>query len=94
MEKRARGEIRVRERVNGLLTYTIRFRVDGKRHSLSLGTDLDGWTHRKAERKLEDVLEQVRAGVWKPEAEERLEKVSDLTFHSSRRDGGWRGRAS
>jgi len=81
MEKRARGEIRVRERVDGRLTYTIRFRVDGKRHSYSLGTDLDGWTYRKAERKLEDVLAQVRAGVWKPEAEERREKVGDLTFH-------------
>jgi Phage integrase, N-terminal SAM-like domain len=81
MEKRARGEIRVRERVDGQLTYTIRFRADGKRHSFSLGTDRDGWTHRKAERKLEDVLAQVRAGVWKPEAPVRREAVGDQTFH-------------
>ena len=81
MEKRARGEIRVRERRDGRLTYTIRFRVDGKRHSFTLGTDRDGWTYRKAERKLEDVLAQVRAGVWKPEAPVRREPVGDQTFH-------------
>lgn len=81
MEKRARGEIRVRERVNGRLTYTIRFRANGKRHSFSLGTDRDGWTYRKAERKLEDVLAQVRAGVWQPEAAARHDAVGDLTFH-------------
>ena len=33
MEKRARGEIRVHERVDGRRTYSLRFRVDGKRHS-------------------------------------------------------------
>ncbi len=81
MEKRARGEIRVRERNDGRLTYTIRFRVNGRRHSFSLGTDRDGWTHRKAERKLEDVLAQVRAGVWKLETPARREAVGDLTFH-------------
>src|SRR2546427_10117880 len=69
MEKRARGEIRVHERVrDGNLTYSIRFRVNGKRHSMTLGTDAEGWTDRKAERKLEDVLAQVRAGVWEPES--------------------------
>jgi hypothetical protein len=81
MEKRARGEIRVRERRDGRLTYTIRFRADGKRHSFSLGTDRDGWTYRKAERKLEDVLAQVRAGVWKPESAVRRAAVGDQTFH-------------
>ena len=81
MEKRARGEIRVRERVDGRLTYTLRFRAHGKRHSFSLGTDRDGWNYRKAERKLEDVLAQVRAGVWKPEAPVRRETVGDQTFH-------------
>jgi integrase len=81
MEKRARGEIRVRERTDGELNYTIRFRANGKRHSCSLGTDREGWTHRKAERKLEDVLAQVRAGVWKPEEPERPDPAGDQTFH-------------
>ncbi|MGZ4239887.1 MAG: hypothetical protein ACXVWT_28065 [Solirubrobacteraceae bacterium] len=48
MEKRARGEIRVHERKDGQTTYSLRFRVNGKREILTLGTDTDGWTFRKA----------------------------------------------
>jgi integrase len=81
MEKRARGEIRVHERNDGRLTFSIRFRVNGKRHSMTLGTNRDGWTWRKAERKLDDVLAHVRAGVWQPEPTARAEKIGELTFH-------------
>jgi integrase len=81
MQKRARGEIRVHERVNGRRTLSIRFRVNGKRQSVTLGTDADGWTHRKAERRLEDVLAQVRAGVWEPEPPAETVNVGDMTFH-------------
>ena len=81
MEKRARGEIRVHERNDGTLTFSIRFRVNGKREIITLGTNKDGWTWRKAERKLDDALAQVRAGVWQPEEPTRREKVGDLTFH-------------
>ncbi len=42
MEKRARGEIRVHERKDGQVTYSLRFRVNGKREILTLGTDTDG----------------------------------------------------
>jgi len=78
MEKRARGEIRVHERNDGTLTFSLRFRVNGKRQILTLGTNKDGWTWRKAERKLDDALAQVRAGVWQPEEATRREKVGDL----------------
>ena len=81
MEKRARGEIRVHERNDGTLTFSIRFRVNGRRNSMTLGTNKDGWTWRKAERKLEDVLAQVRAGVWQPAPTAHREVVGDLTFH-------------
>ncbi|MFL5864892.1 MAG: hypothetical protein ACJ780_29715 [Solirubrobacteraceae bacterium] len=81
MEKRARGEIRVHERNDGTLTFSIRFRANGKRHSMTLGTNKDGWTWRKAERKLDDALAQVRAGVWQPEDPNPRERVCDLTFH-------------
>jgi len=53
MEKRASGEIRVHERKDGQVTYSLRFRVNGRREVLTLGTDTDAWTHRKAERKLD-----------------------------------------
>jgi hypothetical protein len=67
MEKPARGEIRVQERDDGTLTFSIRFRVNGKRQIMTLGTNKDGWTWRKAERKLDHALAQVRADVWQPE---------------------------
>ncbi len=82
MEKRARGEIRVHERVrDGDLTFSLRFRVDGKRKIITLGRSSEGWTWQKAERRLDDVLARVRAGVWEPEPPPNREQVGDLTFH-------------
>ena len=81
MDKRARGEIRVHERLDGQLTYSLRFRVDGKRQVLTLGKDTDGWTYGKAERKLDDVLAQVRAGVWQPPAPVGSASDQSQTFH-------------
>jgi integrase len=81
MEKRARGEIRVHERVDGRRTYSLRFRVNGRRHSLTLGTNADGWNELRAERKLEDVLAEVRAGVWRPPAPPDAGDSRDITFH-------------
>jgi integrase len=80
MEKRARGEIRVHERRDGTLTFSIRFRVNGRRTIVTLGTNKDGWTWRKAERKLEQVLSEVQAGVWRPAPAARRETVAELTF--------------
>ena len=69
------------ERVDGRRTYSLRFRVDGKRHSLTLGTDADGWNERRAERKLEDVLAEVRAGVWQPPVPVDGDDGREITFH-------------
>ncbi len=79
MDKRTRGEIRVHERVDGLRTYSLRFRVDGKRRSITLGTDAEGWNDQRAERKLADVLAAVRAGVWQPR--EAAKSRTPVTFH-------------
>jgi integrase len=81
MEKRASGEVRVHERRDGQLTYSLRFRVDGKRRVLTLGKDSDGWTYPKAERKLGDVLAQVRAGVWQPPLPVGAAGDDGQTFH-------------
>ena len=93
MEKRGRGEIRVHERKDGQVTYSLRFRVNGKREILTLGTDTDGWTFRKAERKLEDVLVRVRAGVWEPPAPPDRDADRAQTFHvfASRWWAAWKG---
>ena len=84
MEKRARGEIRVHERGNGRLTFSIRFRVNGKRVSLTLGTNEDGWTYRKAERKLDDVLAQIRARPTRRVLEP--DELTELLAHAGRMD--------
>lgn len=81
MNKRARGEIRVHERVDGRCTYSLRFRVNGRRQSLTLGTDVDGWNERRVERKLEDILAAVRAGVWQPPAPPEHDDEQDISFH-------------
>src|SRR6201986_2580724 len=81
MEKRARGAIRVHERKDGKVTYSLRFRVNRKREILTLGTDTDGWTFRKAERKLEDVLARIRAGVWVPPTPPDRDADRTQTFH-------------
>ncbi len=81
MEKRARGEIRVHERKDGQVTYSLRFRVNGKREIVTLGTDTDGWTFRKAEHKLEDVLARIRAGVWEPPTPPDRDADRTQTFH-------------
>ncbi len=79
MDKRVRGEIRVHQRADGLRTYSLRFRVNGKRRSMTLGTDAQGWNNQRAERKLEDVLAAVRAGVWQPLAPSQAAKA--VGFH-------------
>jgi len=81
MERGARGEVRVHERVDGRRTYSLRFRINGKRQCLTLGTDADGWNQRWAERKLEDVLAAVRAGVWEPPAPAGADDEREITFH-------------
>ncbi len=81
MEKRALGEIRVHQRQDGLRTYSLRFRVNGKRRSITLGTDAEGWSDRRAERKLEDVLAEIRVGMWRPPAPPEASDEREMTFH-------------
>ena len=47
-------------------TYALRFRAYGKRHYVTLGTSADGWTRRRADDELANVLADVRRGIWKP----------------------------
>jgi hypothetical protein len=81
VEKRALGEIRVHQRQDGLHTYSLRFRVNGKRRSMTLSTDADGWNDRRAERKLEDVLAEIRVGMWRPPAPPEADDEREMTFH-------------
>lgn len=54
------------ERKDGLTSYSLRVRAYGKREMVTLATDADGLTMRKAERFLEQVLAEIQVGVWRP----------------------------
>lgn len=47
-------------------SWTIRFRAYGKRYTLAVGRPEDGWNRQKAEEELENVLADVRRGIWRP----------------------------
>ena len=79
MEKRSHGQIRTHDRKDGLTTYSLRVRAYGRREVVTLGTDADGWTMHKAERKLEQVLAEIQVGVWRPPS--MSAGGEDPTFH-------------
>ena len=86
MQKRSHGQIRTHDRKDGLTTYSLRVRAYGRREVVTLGTDADGWTMRKAERALEQILAEIQVGVWRPPS--MSAGGEDPRFTSSPRDGG------
>lgn len=46
--------------------YALRFRAYGERRYLSLGFERDGWDRRRAEEELQNILADVRRGLWVP----------------------------
>ena len=63
-------------------TFALRFQTYGKRRYLSLGTAEQGWTRRKVEDELANVLADVRRGIWKPaRSTEGTERAPAPTFH-------------
>jgi Phage integrase central domain len=67
MRRGHRGQVLELERKAGR-TFALRFRAYGKRRYLTLGTADEGWTRRRAEEELENVLADVRRGIWRPQA--------------------------
>ena len=62
--------------------YALRFRAYGERRYVSLGFERDGWDRRRAEEELQNILADVRRGLWVPP---RRGTARD-------RDGGWEER--
>lgn len=76
----------IRRRKDGLLVYALRFRAYGRRRCVTLGTSEEGWTRAKAAEELQNVLADVRRGLWAPPrrgaGEQAASKqVEDPTFH-------------
>ena len=83
MPRRSKGGVLVRRRRRGTY-YAIRFRALGKRRYVTLGSSKDGWDRRRAEEELQNVLADVRRGIWVPPRREpppTHEPQSEPTFH-------------
>jgi hypothetical protein len=66
MAPAATGSIVEHLRKDGLTSYWLRVRAYGERHRIVLGTDEDGWTRKRAEAELRNVLARIDAGIWRP----------------------------
>jgi integrase len=62
---RKRGEVLVRERTRGEV-YALRFWAYGNRRYKTLGYECEGWVSDKAEEELQNILADVRRGLWVP----------------------------
>lgn len=64
-------------------TFALRFRAYGERRYVTLGTADDGWTRQRAEQELQNVLADVRRGIWRaPQPEPTVETpTEEPTFH-------------
>jgi hypothetical protein len=69
MSARKQGEVLVRERKPGYI-YALRFRAYGERQYVTLGYEHEGWDPDKAEEELQNILADVRRGLWVPAPEE------------------------
>ena len=65
MAVRARGEVVLRDWKRGR-GYALRFFAYGRREYLTLGFERDGWTRERAEVELENLMADVRRGIWVP----------------------------
>jgi integrase len=63
-------------------SYALRFRAYGQRRYVTLGTTDDGWNRARAELELQNVVADVRRGIWRPPAPAvPFELQADPTFH-------------
>jgi integrase len=63
-------------------TFALRFRAYGRREYVTLGTAAEGWTQAKARAELQNVLADVRRGIWQPPAPPIAEAPRQMpTFH-------------
>jgi integrase len=65
MPRKPTGQVIERDRQRGH-TFAIRFRAYGERRLVTLGTVDEGWNRGRAEEELENVLADVRRGIWQP----------------------------
>lgn len=65
MSTRSEGQVMERSSGRGKV-YALRFQAYGQRRYLTLGSPAEGWTRRRADEELQDVLADVRRAIWVP----------------------------
>jgi integrase len=77
--------------------FALRFRAYGRREYVTLGGTADGWTQERAEAELQNVLADVRRGIWRaPHPEPAPVAPVDPSFHEfasqwfEANEGAWR----
>ena len=81
MPRPATGQVVVDKRRSSP-TFGLRFRAYGKREYVTLGTAAEGWTRSRAQMELQNVLADVRRGIWRPPVPEPTPELDrDPTFH-------------
>src|SRR4051794_23671861 len=79
MPRPATGQVIEKATKRGTM-YALRFRALGGRQYVTLGTAQDGWNRQRAAVELENVMADVRRGIWRPT--EPVPEVSENpTFH-------------
>jgi integrase len=73
---RKEGEVKVRNWKAGR-GFALRFRAYGERQYVTLGYEHEGWTWDKAEEELQNILADVRRGLWVPPAKKKPRGASD-----------------
>jgi len=81
MARHQHGEVLVRPGKTGT-GYLLRFYAYGRREHVTLRSR-DGWSEAKAAEELQNVLADVRRGIWRPDAPASApEPISEPTFHT------------
>jgi len=81
MPRPATGQVVVDKRRRSP-TFALRFRAYGKREYVTLGTAEEGWTETKAQTELQNVLADIRRGIWRPAEPAPAPEIDrDPTFH-------------
>lgn len=82
MPRPATGQVIVDKRRRSP-TFSLRFRAYGRREYVALGTAAEGWTQAKAQTELQNILADVRRGIWRPRVVETVPAPREMpTFHA------------
>jgi integrase len=81
MARESTGQVVERKGKQGI-TYAARVRAYGERHYLTLGYSWDGYTRRRADTELQNILADIRRGTWQPpQPTPAPTPAKDPTFH-------------